>query len=108
MTSLARLFTLLTTIERRFSLSSLEKGEREILTLIVTAIGNNEEISAETVVEQVQASRATVYRRIATLRQIGLIEAYEKKGRSIFRLGRNFRKHFSELDAAIMSKHESP
>lgn len=108
MASLARLFTLLTTIERRFGLSSLEKGEREILTLIVTAIGNNEEISAETVVEQVQASRATVYRRIATLKQIGLIEAYEKKGRSIFRLGRNFRKHFSELDAAIMSKHESP
>ena len=108
MTSLARLFTLFTTIERRFGLSSLEKGEREILTLIVTAIGNNEEISAETVVEQVQASRATVYRRIATLKQIGLIEAYEKKGRSIFRLGRNFRKHFSELDAAIMSKHESP
>jgi predicted transcriptional regulator len=107
MTSLARLFTLLTTIERRFGLSSLEKGEREILTLIVTAIGNNEEISAETVVEQVQASRATVYRRIATLKQIGLIEAYEKKGRSIFRLGGNFRKHFSELDAAIMSKHES-
>lgn len=108
MTSLARLFTLLTTIERRFGLSSLEKGEREILTLIVTAIGNNEEISAETVVEQVQASRATVYRRIATLKQIGLIEAYEKKGRSIFRLGGNFQKHFSELDAAIMSKHESP
>lgn len=106
MTSLGRLFALLTTIERRFGLSSLEKGERDILTLIVAAIGNNEEISAENVVEKVQASRATVYRRIATLKRIGLIETYEKNGRSIFALGGRFRKDFSEAHAAILIEHE--
>ena len=82
----------MTTIERRFGLSSLEKGERDILTLIVAAIGNNEEISAETVVEKAQASRATVYRRIAILKRIGLIETYDKNGRSIFALGGKFKE----------------
>ena len=47
MSNLTKLFTLFTTIEREYGIASLEKGEREILNLIVSAEEQKKEMSAE-------------------------------------------------------------
>jgi len=101
---LLKLFTLLTTIEREYGIASLEKGEREVLDIIVAAAGKNEEISAETIVALNIASRATTYRRIRSLKHMGLIETHELEGRSLLRLGLKFESFAKSLNILTGSK----
>lgn len=68
MSNLTKLFTLFTTIEREYGIASLEKGEREILNLIVSAEEQKKEISSEELVDLNIASRATIYRRLSSLK----------------------------------------
>jgi len=101
---LLKLFTLLTTIEREYGIASLEKGERELLDIIVAAAEKNQEISAETIVALNVASRATTYRRISSLKELGLIEAHEQEGRSLIKPGLKLEHFVKSLNILSGSK----
>jgi hypothetical protein len=98
--SLTRLFTLFTTIEREFGIASLEKGEREILDFIVASEEAGKEISSESIVFLGVASRATIYRRVSSLRNLGFVDIDDTSGRSILKTGGRFKAFAKSFNIA--------
>lgn len=106
MHNLLRLFTLFTTIEREYGVASLEKGEREILNLIVSAEEQKREMTSEELVDLNIASRATIYRRLASLKASGLVSINERSGKSILETTLKFKSFAELLNVAAGVKNE--
>ena len=88
----ARLFCILTTIEREYGLTSLDKGERAIFDFIVSFIANGREPCTDDIVNAKLTSRASTYRWIASLKQAGLIESRLHQGATVFTVAPKFEK----------------
>lgn len=82
-TGFARLFSLLTTLEREYGLASLEKEERAIFSFIVSAAAAGSEPTTASVVAAGITSRSSTYRHLASLRKAGLIIPLMKDGRPV-------------------------
>ena len=106
LSNLTKLFTLFTTIEREYGIASLEKGEREILNQIVSAEEEKREITAEELIDLSIASRATIYRRLSSLKNIGLVSINERSGRSILETTPKFKSFAKSLNHAVGMKNE--
>jgi Fic family protein len=98
--NLTKLFTLFTTIEREYGVALLEKGEREILNLIVSAEEQKKEITAEELVDLSIASRATIYRRLSSLKESGFVSINDGSGRSILETTLKFKSFAKSLNLA--------
>ena len=105
--NLTKLFTLFTTIEREYGVASLEKGEREILNLIVFAEEQNKEITAEELVDLNIASRATIYRRLSSLKASGLVSINDHSGKSILETTLKFKSFAKSLNDVAGTINES-
>lgn len=86
-TGFARLYALLTTLEREFGLASLEKEERAIFSFIVSSAAAGTDPSAADIVGANITSRSSTYRHLASLRKAGLIVPAMKDGRAVFGVG---------------------
>lgn len=86
-TGFARLFSLLTTLEREYGLTSLEKEERAIFSFIVSSAASGSDPSAADIVNANITSRSSTYRHLASLRKAGLIVPAVKDGRAVFSVG---------------------
>ena len=106
MSNLTKLFTLFTTIEREYGIASLEKGEREILNLIVSAEEQKKEISSEELVDLNIASRATIYRRLSSLKESGLVSINDRSGKSILETTLKFKSFAQSLNLAAGMNNE--
>jgi DNA-binding IclR family transcriptional regulator len=106
MSNLTKLFTLFTTIEREYGIASLEKGEREILNLIVSAEEQKKEMSAEELVDLNVASRATIYRRLSSLKESGLVSINDRSGKSILGTTLKFKSFAQSLNFAAGMNNE--
>ena len=107
MSNLTKLFTLFTTIEREYGVASLEKGEREILNLIVFAEEQKKEITAEELVGLNIASRATIYRRLSSLKESGLVTINNHSGKSVLATTHKFKSFAKSLNLAAGTTNES-
>ena len=105
--NITKLFTLFTTIEREYGIASLEKGEREILNKIVSAEEQKKEITAEELVDSSIASRATIYRRLSSLKNSGLVSINERSRRSVLETTVKFKSFAKSLNHAAGMKNES-
>ncbi len=106
MSNLTKLFTLFTTIEREYGIASLEKGEREILNLIVSAEEQKKEISSEELVDLNIASRATIYRRLSSLKESRLVSINDRSGKSILVTTLKFKSFVQSLNLAAGMNNE--
>lgn len=104
--NLTKLFTLFTTIEREYGVASLEKGEREILNLVVAAEEHKKEITAEELVDLNIASRATIYRRLSSLKASGLVSINNHSGKSILTTTLKFKSFTKSLNLAAGMNNE--
>lgn len=86
-TGFARLFSLLTTLEREYGLASLEKEERAIFSFIVSSVAAGADPTAADIVAAGVTSRSSTYRHLASLRKAGLIVPAVKDGRAVFSVG---------------------
>lgn len=69
----AKLFCILTAIERDYGISTLEKDERAIFDFIIIAIANGSYPTSKDVIAAGLCSRASTYRHLQSLKQAGLI-----------------------------------
>ena len=104
--NLTKLFTLFTTIEREYGVASLEKGEREILNLIVSAEEQKKEITAEELVDLNIASRATIYRRLSSLKESGLVSINDSSSKSLLGTTLKFKSFAKSLNLAAGMNNE--
>lgn len=77
---LARIITVLTAFERHYGLSGLDPVERSIFFFVVQNLSAGKGTTIDEILEQRFSSRATVYRRIASLEQSKLIRAASDTG----------------------------
>jgi len=89
---LARIITVLTAFERHYGLSGLDPVERSIFFLVVQNLSAGRGTTTDEILEQRFSSRATVYRRIASLEQSGLIRATSDCGVKILVPDARFQK----------------
>lgn len=89
---LARVLSVLSVFERHYGLSGLDPVERTIFFLVVQnqAIGRGTTI--DEILEKRISSRATTYRRIASLEEVGLIRAVSDAGVKVLLPDARFRK----------------
>lgn len=80
----ARFFSLLTSLEREYGLSSLDVSSRAVFDFIVQRQADGTHPSADDVLAANIVSRATAYRRLTALRDSGLIEAKIEGGRTVY------------------------
>ena len=104
--NLTKLFTLFTTIEREYGIAALEKGEREILNLVVAAEEHKKEITAEELVDLNIASRATIYRRLSSLKESGLVSINDSSGKSLLGTTIKFKSFAKSLNLAAGMNNE--
>lgn len=83
----ARFFSLLTSLEREYGLSSLDVSSRAVFDFIVQRQADGTHPSADDVLAANIVSRATAYRRLTALRDAGLIEAKIEGADGLQRLG---------------------
>jgi predicted transcriptional regulator len=76
-----------------------EKGEREILDLIVASEEAGKEISSESIVFLGVVS-TTIYRRVSSLRNLGFVDIDDTSGRSILKTGGRFKAFAKSFNIA--------
>ncbi len=86
MEKIARLFSVLMTLEREFGLSALNPGERSVFDFIVQSNAAGRAPTSEEIVAINLGSRASVYRWLSALKEAGLIEAEYRDGQSCYSL----------------------
>lgn len=106
--SFARLFSVLTFVERQFGLTSLSADERVIFDFIVISVANGQSPTLDDIAEVSPASRATTSRRLASLQQAGLVRSDVQDGKNVYLIDANldgFKTMFYSVFSDLKAKH---
>lgn len=106
--SFARLFSILTFVERQFGLTSLSAGERVIFDFIVISVANGRSPTLDDIAEISPTSRATTSRRLASLQESGLVRSDVQDGKTVYLIGANldgFKPLFYSVFNDLKTKH---
>lgn len=94
----ARLFALLSSLEREYGVGSLEKDERIIFDFVVTALAEGKEVTSADVVSANITSRASAYRHLSALKDAGLLSEISRDGRKIITVSAKFENFKESLE----------
>lgn len=95
----AKLFSILTTIERDYGISTLEKDERAIFDFIIVSIASGSFPATKDVVAAELCSRASTYRHLQSLKKAGLIFDRLEDGKLVIAAS----EHFESFGDALSS-----
>lgn len=101
--TLARLFSVLATLERKYGLSELDPEERAIFGFIASERAEDRQPSMQDILAAGLTSRSTAYRKVANLRECGLIENKQRGGMDYFAISPGLRGFATSLKSAVNS-----
>jgi len=101
--TLARLFSVLATLERKYGLSELDPEERAIFGFIAGELAEGRQPAMQDVLAAGLTSRSTAYRKVANLRECGLIEQKQRGGLEYFAISSGLRGFSTSLKSAVNS-----
>lgn len=99
--TLARLFSVLTTLERRYGLAGMDPDERAIFGFIVGEIAAGRRPTMQDVLAEGLTSRSTAYRKVANLKGAGLVEQKRRGDGEFFALSPRLRGFGSSLKGFV-------
>lgn len=101
--TLARLFSALSALERKYGLAELDPEERAIFGFIASELAAGRQPAMQDVLAAGLTSRSTAYRKVANLKDCGLIEHKQKADLDYFALSPGLRGFSTSLKSAVNS-----
>jgi predicted transcriptional regulator len=101
--TLARLFSALSTLEHKYGLAELDPEERAIFGFIAGELAEGRQPAMQDVVAAGLTPRSTAYRKVANLKDYGLIEHKQRSGIKYFAIPSGLRGFSTSLKSAVNS-----
>jgi hypothetical protein len=99
--TLARLFSALSALERKYGLAELDPEERAIFGFIAGEVAEGRQPAMQDVLTAGLTSRSTAYRKVANLKDCGLIEHRQRAGMDYFAISSGLRGFSTSLKSAV-------